>query len=356
MMARVSPTLEGFRAALRRPLFTFAEISWRWTIGATSWALVFYGFFEYLNTLPVSKRDAALLASRQPALVGRAIAHIFRGSMNRAVLAALCAGLALSLFWMVAASIGRAATVRALVDYFREKLGIEVSDRGSERGRIPEASDKTGAFSSLIGLNFLRVVLVLAALLAQLGAAILAGLASSKTNPQPGLAFVFFLLAFALICVIWSMLSWLLSLAGVFAVRNGEDAVGALFAATTFSRDRTGAVFAVSTWTGLAHFVAFSIASTAVSLPLALAQVVPFRLVLAVVILVTLAYFAVVDWLCMARLAGYVCILEMPETIVASEPLRADPPAEPFTVSTPIQTTIDLNEPILSDLPSPAGG
>src|SRR5271169_5709533 len=121
-MAHVSPTLEGFRAALRRPLFTFAEISWRWTIGATSGALVLYGFFEYLNTLPVSKRDAALLASRQPALVGRAIAHIFRGSMNRAVLAALCAALALSLFWIVAASIGRAATVRALLDYFREKF------------------------------------------------------------------------------------------------------------------------------------------------------------------------------------------------------------------------------------------
>jgi hypothetical protein len=355
-MARVSPTLEGFRAALRRPLFTFAEISWRWTIGATSYALVLYGFFEYLNTLPVSKIDAALLASRQPALVGRAIAHIFRGSMNRAVLAALCAGLALSLFWIVAASIGRAATVRALVDYFREKFGIEVSDHGSERDGITEASDKTGSFLSLMGLNFLRVVLVLAALLALLGAAILVGFASSKANPELGLVFVLLLPAAVLICSIWSILSWLLALAGVFVVRDGQDAMGALFAAVDFCRDRTGAVFAVSTWTGLAHFVAFSIASTAVSLPLAFAQVVPLRLVLAVIILVTLAYFAVVDWLYIVRLAGYVCILEMPEAIVASESRQADPPAEPFTVSTPVQTTIDLNEPILSDLPSPAGG
>jgi hypothetical protein len=355
-MARVSPTLEGFRAALRRPLFTFAEISWRWTIGATSWALVLYGFFEYLNTLPVSKRDAALLASRQPALVGRAIAHIFRGSMNRAVLAALCAALALSLFWMVAASIGRAATVRALVDYFREKFAGEVSSGGSEHDLSAEANRRAGSFFSLIGLNFLRVALVLAGLLALLGAAILAGFASSKANPQPGWVLVLLLPAAVLICSIWSMLSWQVSLAGVFAVRDDEDAIGALFAAADFCRDRTGAVFAVSTWTALAHFVAFSIASTAVSLPLAFAQVVPLRLVLAVIILVTLAYFAVVDWLYMARLAGYVCILEMPEAIVASEPLQADPPAGPLTVGTPIQTTIDLNEPILSDLPSPSGG
>jgi hypothetical protein len=297
MMARVSPTLEGFRAALRRPLFTFAEISWRWTIGATSWALVLYGFFEYLNTLAVSKRDAALLASRQPALVGRAIAHIFRGSMNRAVLAALCAALSLSLFWMVAASIGRAATVRALVDYFREKFGIEVSDRGPERDGITEASDKTGSFLSLIGLNFLRVVLVLAGLLALLGAAILASFASSKANPQPSLVFVLFLPAAALICIVWWMLSWLLSFACVFAVRDGEDSLGALSAAVAFCRDRTGSIFAVSAWTGMAHFVAFSIATTAVSLPLGLAQVAPS-----------------------------------------------------------IQTTIDFNEPILSDLPSLAGG
>jgi hypothetical protein len=355
-MARVSPTLEGFRAALRRPLFTFAEISWRWTIGATSWALVLYGFFEYLNTLPVSKRDAALLASRQPALVGRAIAHIFRGSMNRAVLAALCAALALSLFWMVAASIGRAATVRGLLDYFSEKFGSELPNSGFENDAIAEVNDKKGYFPSLIGINFLRVVLVMAALLALLGAAILAGFASSKTNPQPGLVFVLFLPVAALICSIWSMLTWLLSLAGVFAIRDGQDAMGALFAAIDFCQDRTGSVFAVSAWTGMAHFVAFSIATAAVSLPLGLARVVSPRLVIVCVILVTLVYFAVVDWLYIARLAGYVCILEMPEAIVASEPRQADPPAEPFTVSTPVQTTIDLNEPILSDLPSPAGG
>jgi hypothetical protein len=353
-MARVSPTLEGFRAALRHPLFTVAEISWRWTIGAASCALVLYGFFEYLNTLPVSKSDLALLASRQPALMGRAITHIFQGSMNRAVLAALCAGLALSLFWIFAASIGRAATVRALVDFFREKFASEVARGDSDHDGMTRASDGTESFFSLVGLNFLRVALVLAALMALLGAAILVGFASSKANPQPGLVFVLFLPAAALICSIWSMLSWLLSLAGVFVVRDSEDALGALFAVVDFCRDRTGAVFAVSTWTGLAHFVAFSVAGTTVSLPLALLQVIPSRLVLAVMMLVTLAYFAVVDWLYMARLAGYVCILEMPEAIAASDPLPADPPqAGSYALSALIET-IDRNEPILSDVPNPA--
>ena len=108
-----SPTIEGFRVALRRPSLSFAEISWRWVLGATTAALSSFYCFEYLDTLPVTKADSALLSTRQPALVGRAITHILRGSLNRAALAALLASLALSLLWILAASMGRLATVRA---------------------------------------------------------------------------------------------------------------------------------------------------------------------------------------------------------------------------------------------------
>jgi len=60
---------------------------------------------------------------------------------------------------------------------------------------------------------------------------------------------------------------------------------------------------------------------------------------------VTLTYFAVADWLYMARLAGYVCIAEMPDALAASAPMPA-PQLEPA------QATIDRDEPILSDLPN----
>jgi hypothetical protein len=56
---------------------------------------------------------------------------------------------------------------------------------------------------------------------------------------------------------------------------------------------------------------------------------------------VTLAYFAVVDWLYMARLAGYVCIAEMPDALASSDRSPAPRP----------QTSIDRDEPILSDIP-----
>lgn len=333
-MPRISPTLEGFRASFHRPSLSLAEIAWRWTVGAVGWALVFFWLIEFLDTLPVSRGDATLLSTGQPLLVGRAISHILRGSLNRAVLAGLFAVISLGLFWIVAASVGRVATVRAVLDYFRRDVASDVS---------PETHDanRTRPLLSLIGLNFLRAALTLAALLGFAGAAILAGYASPHANPQPGLVFILFLPLAGLICVVWLLLNWLFSLAGIFAVRDGEDALGAVSAAVTFFRKHPGPVFAVGTWTGLAHLVAFSVVSTVVSVPLAFISVAPWRLVIAGVILVTLAYFAVADWLYMARVAGYVCIAEMPDALAPPAPLPASR-----------QTTIDREEPILSDVPN----
>jgi hypothetical protein len=346
-MSHVSPTLEGFRAAFRRPSLTFAEISWRWTLGATAMALFLFSLFEYLNTLPVTKGDATLLSTRHPALIGRALAHIFHGSLNRAAFASLLGALALAFLWIVSASLGRIATVRALLDYFSERRDINSS--------VPATRDsvKSRPFRTVIALNFLRVALMLAALFALVGAAILVNFASPAATPRPGLVFTLFLPLAGLICVAWAALSWLLSLAAIFSVRNGEDALAALSTAIVFSRERAGPTFAVSVWTVLAHFVAFSVASTAVSLPLSLIQFAPSRLVMAAVLFVSLLYFAVVDWLYIARLAGYICIAEMPEAPAPSPATPAPPtPGQQFVSSGPVETSIDRDEPILSDLPN----
>src|SRR5580658_9332957 len=100
----VSPTAEGFRAAFRQPSLTLAEIAWRWVTGATATALFFFVLFEYLRTLPVTNGELLFLRSRQPFLVGQAIAHILRGSLNRGVMAALLAAMLLALLWIVAGS------------------------------------------------------------------------------------------------------------------------------------------------------------------------------------------------------------------------------------------------------------
>jgi hypothetical protein len=349
-VSRISPTLEGFRAAFRRPSLTLAEIAWRWTIGTTACALLMFGFLEYLDTLPVTEGELLLLRTRHPVLVGQAIAHILRGSLNRVVAAGLVGALALTGLWILAASVGRTATVRALLQYFGERREAIAASPVADFGA------RSGSARALLGLNFLRAAVVLAVILGLQAAAILAGFASPAAHPRPGLTFVLFLPLAALVCLLACVLNWFLSLAAVFAVRDSGSTLDALSTAVAFYRDRLRPVFAVSTWTGLAHLTVFIGATSVVSMPLAFIQVAPARLVIAVMIVVTMAYFAVADWLYMARLAGYVCIAEMPEALLAPvppAPLPTPPLQGQYFAPTLIQTSIDRDETILSDVPSP---
>lgn len=349
-MARVSPTLEGFRSAFRRPLFTFAEITWRWAAGATATVLLFFGLFEYLDTLPVTTGEMLFLRTRNPFLVSQALAHLLRGSLKRGLLSLILAALMLVVIWMVAASLGRIATVKAMIEYFRARFPAEAVT-GAGQGELASNTSARGSFVALLRLNFLRVSLALAGAVGFAGAAIVAGMTSSPSHPRPGLVFLLFVPIAGVVCLIWYVLNWLLSLASVFVVRDGEDAVGAISIAVSLCRERAGAIFAVSTWTAVAHLSAFVGATTVVSVPLALAGLLPWRLAALGVILVTLAYFVVADWLFTARLAGYVCVAELPDALLAPPRMPASDLGPPVPAEPPLQTTIDRDEPILSDVP-----
>lgn len=348
-MASVSPTAEGFRTAFRRPLFALAEITWRWVVGATATVLFFFGLFEFLDTLPITNGELLFLRTRQPVLVSQAIAHILRGSLSRGMLPLILAILLVTAVWMVAASLGRLTILDAMMEYFRKRFrnDFELADPGDEAGSGISTQWRA---VGLLRLNFLRVALALAALTGLFGAGTIAGFVSSPSHPRPGLVLALFLPMAAVVCLIWYSLNWLLSLASVFVVRDAEDAVGAVSSAVKLCRERTSAVAAVGTWTGLAHLIALVGASTVVSGPLALAGILPWRLVTLAVILVTLAYFAVSDWIYTARLAGYVCVAELPDALLV-------PPAPPAVIPPPVPiATIDRDELILSDVPQPVTG
>ena len=341
LMPQVSYTSEGFRAAFRRPSLAFAEIAWRWIVGATAAVLSGFALLQYLETLPVTNGEILFLRTKQPALIGRVLSHILRGSLSRVVLTGLLIALGLAALWIVAASIGRTLTVRVLVEYFADRADAASDSFADVPWKHP--------LRALIRLNFLRVALALAAMFGLAGAAILASFASPDANPQPSLAFFLFLPMAALVGFIWWALNWFLSLASVLAVREGDDALGAISAAVALCRERAGAVFAVGVWTGLAHVALFVGAMIVVSMSLGLAAIGTWRLVVAGMVLILLLYFSVADWLYMARLAGYVSILEMPRVLPAPASPAPMPPGS-CRISA-VQNTIDFGEPILSDVP-----
>jgi len=325
-----SPTLQGFRTILSRPSFGLAEIAWRWSFGAAASLLLALSFFEYLDTLPVSKGDLLLLRTTQPALIFRAALHIFRGSAFRVVDTAVVLALTLGAAWVVVASLARAATLKALLAYFDQD--------DSPASDLP--GEKTWRLRSLFGLNFLRLASTLAAITGCMAAVLLGRSASTPDDPAPGSALLIMLAVALLVWFAWSTLNWFLSLAAIFVVADGQDTFGAIAAAVSLCRIRAGSVFAIGTWFGLAHLTAFAVASSVAAFPLAFTAILPAGAVLSGVLLVTLLYFAITDFLYAGRLAAYVAILKMPVLPVIAEPAPLP------------SSAVDPTELILSDLPA----
>ncbi len=338
-MQRHSPTLEGFKASFRRPSVAVAEIVWRGCLGFAGIVLLTLGLIEYLDTLPVSDQDAFLLRTYQPSLVGRAIEHILRGSSLRLIEAGLLLALAYAIAWVVMASFGRGATLKALLGYFAPT----------------QVEDVSWGIRSLFGLNGLRAAATLAWVIGIFAAFLCGGIVSPNKDPSPGAAALVFLCVVMLASLAWVVVNWLLSLASLFVVGEGRRTFGAIVSAAGLCRTRLGAVAAVGFWFGSAHLVAFWLAAVVCSVPLAFLSVLPVSLVFGAIVLVVLLYFAVADWLYIARLAAYLYIAKSPEALAIPEPVK--PPARPVerppsAPASPLATGIDLNELILSDLPA----
>jgi hypothetical protein len=305
-MKRRSPTLEGFQTMFRLPALGLAEIAWRWSFGVAAAATLAFTFREYLATLPVTAGEMLLLRTRQPALIAQALARILQGSAPRAAAASMVLILALTLAWIVLASVGRALTLKTLLEYFRGPANLQTSS--------------TQGLASLLVLNFLRAATMLAAAVGIMGAMLVARAASSPEDPSPGKVLLVFWMLTMLIGLAYPLLNWYLSLAAIFVVRDKASAFGALVKATDLCGMRPGALAAAGTWFGIAHTIAFFVASSAVAVPLGFAGVLPAGMVFGGVLLIALLYFAAVDFLYIGRLATYVYLLEEsePSVVLAS--------------------------------------
>jgi hypothetical protein len=344
-MTHFSPTMEGFRTAFRQPEIALAEVVWRWAFGGAAAFLLAFSFFEYLDTVPVTLGDVLFLRSGQPFLISQAIAHLFAGSALRFVMSMLIVLPALALVWIAAASAGRLATTRRLLEHFQLDGMVSLGPR-QLRPKL--------RVQSLFGLNLLRVALALAALIGVLAALILAGFVTSDADPQPGLAFVIFLAITVLVGLFWLALNWFLSLASLFVLSEGRDTFSAISAAVDFCRRRAGAVAWSSVVFAVIHFLAFVLATSAAFVPLLLIGSVPREIVFLGVLLVTLAYFAVVDFLYVGRLASYVAILIQPDAKPAPSIIELPPTGmAPAAARSLESSAVDPQELILSDSPSP---
>ncbi|MBV9181595.1 MAG: hypothetical protein JO356_09790, partial [Acidobacteria bacterium] len=181
------PMAEGFRLVFRRPAIALAEIVWRLSFVAATWVLCIVFAVEYIDSMPVDTVDRVLLGTRQPVLVAHALRRIFQGSAVDFAEALVIAGVALSLAWILLASLGRAATLSSLLDDLKIARPILAGE----------------LLPSLMGLNFMRMGVTLAAVIGSLGAALLANSFWASSHIARSDAMRTFFLG---LCLVW--LAW----------------------------------------------------------------------------------------------------------------------------------------------------
>ena len=325
-MSSFSPTAEGFRLIFRRTAIPFAEIAWRWTFAIAAWLLGTLFLIEYMGSLPVTALDRLLLGTQQPILVSRAIHRIFHGSAFRFTEAGILLLVGLAIAWIALASLGRAATLAALLEEFGFAPG---SGRGTVR--------------SLAALNFLRVAVALAAVVAGFGAALVANSFWASAHVSVADAARLWFGVLFLVWTLWTFLNWLLSTAAVFVVTDQKEAFNAIAATARFCRESTGRVLAVGVWFGLAHLGALIAAFMAGFTTLSTVGAWRIGPALFLEFLIVIGYCGVADFLYAGRLAAYVAIIRGE----ALEPSTVTPPVAPEAGS----SSVDRDELILSDVP-----
>lgn len=297
-MPRPSSIAAGFRAAFSRPSLVASEIAWRWSCGIAAWLMVLLAFFTYLSSIRLSNADLLLLRSRVPPLMAEAVRHLLEGTGPRLLRAAAVLLPAFAVIWVVGASFGRWASLRALIE------------------------EPRGRFRTVLGLHFLRAAVALAAWIGYLGALFFAGFVVSRgTNDNPALFLLIFFIGAMVVGFFHGRLRWYLFLANILAVRDGSDAFSAVSAAFHEYRKRRARFLGL----GLAMSVirlGLLVAVTVLSLvPVGILSGGAWRLLIVTLVLITLAYFVVADFLFVARLAAYVHIL------------HDDPEPEPVAVA-----------------------
>jgi hypothetical protein len=328
-MASSSPTAEGFRLIFRQPTIPLAELAWRWSFAGAAWFLIAAFLLEYGDSLGVTTLDCLLLGTQQPALVWDSIRHIFQGSAFRFTQGGIVLAIALTIAWIVLASLGRLVVLRA--------MAREYEPSTNESWRTP--------LRSLAGLNFLRAAAALAGGIGKIGAFLLASSLWASTHMKGGDAARLSMALLVIVITCWAVLNWLLSTAAVFVVAEQDDAIGAIGSTVRLCWKQMGPVIVVGVLFGLIHIGAFLTMWGAGLTVLSLGSVLGAGPTLFLALVILIAYFGVTDFLYTARLAAYLAIIkkdEVPE-VVSPEP------------SGPVQpSAVDPTELILSDVPLPA--
>ncbi len=274
------------RQLFRDPMLLAVEIGWRWLFGACSLALCFFAALRLQHVVAIFPEEEEMLASRAPLQMAEAILEVWQRVRPAVVRMGIILIPAIILLWVIAATTGRAFVL----------------------SRLPVTSNRK---PSWIALGFLHLLRALSVLLIPVGYVICSkatALVNSPDSPSYAVAAVVFLLLFVAILLLWSFAHWVLSLACIFAGRDGAGLANSLARTVSLLLNKGRPLASVATQNAGARTLVALLFTLIALFPLVIYQLKP--LFWTCEILIFLVYCALSDVLLLARLAGYIAVAE----------------------------------------------
>lgn len=287
-----SPFRDGFAALRHEPALLAAELTWRWCFGLSAWGLGIISIALFLDSLKVAPVDAFLLRTLQPRLLENALQHIFRGSLSRFVLVQTVLLLGVMVLWSLATTAGRAATLHRLVAMFSS----------DEKPQFMEWK-----FTPIFLLQLLRVMWTMIAVAVGFGLFLYGVVMAQNGHPMRAALALSFGFGVPFLAVV---LNWFFGVAPLFCIRNGADTIEALEQAVDFAARKAGRLSLLAVGFFALRLVWAGTMWLAFLSPLNWIGQIGGRWNMLLMAIVALTYFAGADLLYLARLGGYVSLVE----------------------------------------------
>ncbi len=263
------------------------------------WAVILYILLRSLGHVRITDAEIRVIRAFDPYSTAYVLLRIVNAIVPVVLRVSAYALFPMILLWIAAATVGRGATLKAL-------LGDGTAIR----------------WNALAGVNVLRVLALLLAALAFVGSSVLVG---RLFRGQPDLIGVAILLSLGidlLIGCVWSMLNWFLTLAPIFIVRDGVGIFDAFSASLGLFHERSGPYMGVAVLLGLVRLALIVIVSVASIIPLGMIGNFPARGIIAVSVVLALVYWVLMDAVQIWRIAAYVSLAQYePEPPVMERPV-----------------------------------
>jgi hypothetical protein len=279
-----NPIVQGLRAVSRDPLIFMLEILWRWCFALLAFLLIFATGAILLGPLPIGNRWAAVWNTHDPQRIGSFVLTVILLLGNKLIIAAFAVPIAIALMWGVLSGLGRSIIVKRL-----------------------RAGATSLRFRTFMAIQFLRAFLTWISIVLLIAAVVGETLIATR-SPKPDLALYYLMVmpTVVLISIFWLILSWYLSLAAIFG-REGQSFRGAFRQARqAVAKQRsdfagTGFVFL------LMRAVLLLVALAICGLSSRSAGTSP-QAYFTLLMIVAVVYFALADFLYMARMAAYLAL------------------------------------------------